>query len=105
MWWPPSREDIPSDNFDEEKWAKSEETGWMIVLISITTIVGIWEILNFRLTNVLIITLLIILLVTIWKLGVIKKIHTEGLWVLYSIATIPWAPFIEIYLYIKKKRE
>jgi hypothetical protein len=105
MWWPPTREDVPSEGFNEEKWAKSEETGWMIVLISITTIVWIWEILNFRLTNVFIITLVIIALATIWKLGVIRKLYTEGLWLLYSVATLPWAPFIELYLYIKNRQE
>lgn len=108
MWWPPNQKDSPtvifdSDRaFDKEEWAKTQEFGWMIVLLGFMILVGIWEAINFRLYNLTGILVLMAIAGGIWKLGIIYKLYINGLWILYCLFTLPLAPFIELYLYIKE---
>lgn len=107
MWWPPDKEKTssiaPDGDFDKDTWAKNEETGWMIILIGSSIILWIWEFINFRLYNVLFITIFIAILSGIWKSGVIQELYTNGVWILITILSIPFIPLIELYIYITNR--
>lgn len=111
MWWPPNKEDVSdyiydsSNSFNRRKWAQNEETGWMIILIGTSLLLGIWELLQLRLFNAAMAGLFILLLLWIWKTGIIKRFYMEGVWILYALITLPFIPVIEFYLRFIKQHQ
>lgn len=106
MWWPPDKDEVPitkfiSDrSFNRDDWAETEELGWMVVLIGSSISFGLWEAINFRFDNVLLILLTIFILSAVWKAGVIRYFYKNGVWILYSAFTLPLIPLIELYIYL-----